>query len=451
MTVKPSLEGLPPGPKSKLLNTLGFIREPYAFQRKLRARYGDITTVPAGNGTVVLGFTPEFAKAVFTAPPETFSPFATETLAAVIEPESLLVSEGTQHKRDRKLLTPPFHGARMRAYGDAMREIARARTARWQDGQVFRMHDETTAITLDVILRTIFGVEQGPAFDEGRAVLEEAIARFTPWILFTRALHKPFFPPWRAYLRSRDRVRAWLSQRIAEGRRRGPTEDLLGMLLEARYDDGSALTEQQLGVQLVTLLIAGHETTSIALAWAVHWLLRHPEALARVRAEVDPLGADADPEDIAKLPYLSAVCDESLRLYPILTEILRTLKKPLVVGDLEIPAGLGVGIGVAAIHEDPRIYPDPLAFKPERFLERKFGPFEFVTFGGGHRRCIGAAFAAYEMKLVLAEIVRTVELASAGPEEQPARRSLTMAPKHGVPVRVVGRRRSVASARSRAV
>jgi cytochrome P450 len=441
---------LPPGPRSALLATIGLIRDPYAMQRSLRARYGKLVTFPSLNGKLVLGLSPEHAKAVFTAPPETFTTFATDTIAEVVEPESLLVSDGARHKRDRKLLTPPFHGARMRAYGDAMQEIARARVERWRVGDVVRMHDEATAMTLDVILRSVFGVATGPELDRGRAILGQVVHHFRPSILFTRRLHTPLFPAWRAFLRTREELRAWLQQRIDQARAEGPGEDLLGLMLAARYDDGSAMSDREIAVQLVTLLIAGHETTSIALTWAVYWLLRHPAALARLRDELDALGPEPEPEAVAKLPFLGAVCDEAMRLHVIVPEVLRGLKKPLVMGHHEIPAGFGVGVGIAAIHEDPAIYPEPHAFRPERFLERKFGPFEHLPFGGGHRRCIGAAFALYEMKLVLATVTSSLELASAGPEERPVRRNVTMAPAHGVPVRVVGRRRPSGAKRSSA-
>ncbi|MDQ3035426.1 MAG: cytochrome P450 [Myxococcota bacterium] len=442
---------LPPGPRSSLLATMQIIRDPYATQRALRARYGDVVTFPSLNGVLVLGHTPAFAKAVFTADPDRFGAWATETLSAVLEPRSLLVSSGEQHKRDRKLLTPPFHGARMRAYGTQTRALARAGLdARFAPGAQVTTQDVTTAITLDVILATVFGVQPGPAEDEGRAILGQVVREFHPAILFTKKLHTTLFPPWRRFLVTRERFRAWLGARIAEAHERmragAGDESVLGLMLAARYDDGTEMSDSDIAVQLVTLLIAGHETTSIALAWAVHWLLRDPAALARLRAELDALGPDADPESIAKLPYLGAVCDETMRMNPIITEVLRALKKPLRVpgpdgAEIEVPAGIGVGVGIAAIHEDPAIYPEPHRFRPERFLERKYGPFEHLPFGGGHRRCIGAAFAMYEMKLVLATMVSewNLELARPG-AERPVRRNVTMGPEHGVPIRVLGRR-----------
>jgi cytochrome P450 len=263
----------------------------------------------------------------------------------------------------------------------------------------------------------------------------------SPLLFYSRLTHQPWFPPYRRFARLRARFRAWLSRRIDEARTRGDQgDDILALLLSARYDDGSAMSEDDLAAQLVTLLFAGHETTAIALAWAVHWLWRHPEALARVRDEVASIGADADPEAAARLPFLGAVCDETLRLHPIVTENLRLLRQPLTIGEYTLPEGIGVGVAIAPIHEDPTIYPDPHAFRPERFLERKFTPFEYLPFGGGHRRCIGSAFALYEMRLALAELVSGWELAIVRPDERPVRRSVTLGPADGVPVKVVARR-----------
>ena len=442
---------LPPGPRWTLPATLRLIRDPYTTLRDLRAAHGDLVTFPSLNGRIVLAMTPELAKPILTAPPETFGAWAVGTLSEVIGPRSLLATEGEIHRKDRKLLTPPFHGARMRAYGDAMRSLARARfEAALSPGATVKMQDVTTDITVDVILRTVFGVEDGPGFDEGRALMREIVG-ISPLLLFTKLAHTPLFPGYRRFVRMRERFRAWLEVRIAEARARGEAgQDVLAMMLAARYDDGSTMSDDDIAAQLVTLLFAGHETTSIALAWAVHWLGRHPVALERVRAEVASVGVDGDPEAtdpeaidpeaIAKLPYLSAVCDETLRLHPIVTENLRLLRKPFELGGYTIPAGIGVGVAIGAIHADPTIYPDPAAFRPERFLERKYSAFEHLPFGGGHRRCIGAAFAAYEMRLALAVLVDGWDLALVHLDEKPVRRSVTMGPEHGVPVKVIARR-----------
>lgn len=437
---------LPPGPRWTIPATLRLIRDPYATLRELRARYGDLVTFPSLNGKIVLAMTPALAKPILTAPADLYAPWAVQTLPTLIGPRSLLVTQGETHRKDRKLLTPPFHGARMRAYGDTMRTLAERRfEAALVPGATVRMQDITTEITMDVILRTVFGVADGEALEEGRAMMRELVGGLSPLLFFTKRVHTPLFPPYRRFLGIRDRFNAWLGARIAEARTRGEAgEDVLAMMLAARYDDGSAMSDEDLTSQLITLLFAGHETTAIALAWAVSWLGRNPAALARVRAELD--AAPEDPEAIAKLPFLSAVCDETLRLHPIVTENLRLLERPLELGGYTIPAGIGVGVAIGAIHADPAIHPDPDTFRPERFLERKHSPFEHLPFGGGHRRCIGAAFAEYEMRIALAVLVQGWDLELVHEDEGPIRRNVVLGPAHGVPVRVKGRRAGATSA-----
>jgi cytochrome P450 len=428
---------LPPGPRWTLPATLRLIRDPYTSLRDMRARYGDLVTFPSLNGRVVLAMTPELAKPILTAPAETYGAWAVGTVSAVIGARSLLATEGAIHKADRKLLTPPFHGSRMRAYGEAMRALARRRYERaFVPGATVRTQDVMVDVTVDVILETVFGVSDDAAFGEGRAMLTDMV-NISPLLFFSKAAHSPLFPPYRSFVRMRERFRVWLAARIAEARARGEQgQDVLAMMLAARYDDGSAMSDEDIGSQLVTLLFAGHETTAIALSWAVHWLGRHPEALARLRAEIDGVGIDAEPETIARLPYLSAVCDETLRLNPIVSENLRLLLRPFELGGYTLPAGMGVGVAFAQIHADPALYPEPDAFRPERFLERKYGAFEHLPFGGGHRRCIGAAFAEYEMRIALAVLADGWDLELVHERERAIRRSIAMGPEHGVPVRV---------------
>lgn len=432
---------LPPGPRWTLPATMRLIRDPYAAQHELRMRYGDLVTFPSPNGRIVLAMTPALAKPILTAPADTYGAWAVGTLSAVIGARSLLATEGEIHRSDRKLLTPPVHGSRMRAYGEAMRALARRRYERaFVPGATVRTQDVMTDITVDVILRTVFGVADGSSLDEGRALMAEIVG-ISPLLFFSKAAHSPLFPPYRRFVRVRERFRVWLHARIAEARARGDAgEDVLAMMLAARYDDGSAMSDEDLGAQLVTLLFAGHETTSIALSWAVHWLGRHPDALERVRAEIAGVGIDADPEMVARLPYLSAICDETLRLRPIVTENLRLVRRPFEIGGYTLPVGMGVGVAIAEIHADPAIYDAPQEFRPERFLERRFSAFEHLPFGGGHRRCIGAAFAEYEMRLALAVLVDGWDLELVDQGERPVRRSVTMGPARGVPVRVIGRR-----------
>jgi cytochrome P450 len=404
----------------------------------MRARFGDLFTVRAHNGTIVMGCTPAHAQEVFGADPAIFRTFGTEALGPVLGRGSLLVVSGDEHKRQRKLLQPPFHGARMRAYGATMAEVARTHVARLPRGAEVRAHGLTTSITLDVILRTVFGLD-GEALARGRAVIGRVLDDFSPLLVFSRHLQHPLFPPWRRFLRAQADFVALLDDVIERRRRdRGHGDDVLGLLLDARWDDDRALTTHEIREMLLTVLVAGHETTSISLAWAIHDLYRDRALVRRVRDEIDALGPTPDPEALAKLPLLGAVCDESLRLRPIVTDVLRTLVEPFEYGGSRLPPGVTVSVAIEAIHADPRVWDEPDRFAPDRFLGRRPGAFEFLPFGGGHRRCLGAAFSDYEARIALATIVSTVDLEPTVVDER-VRRNVTMGPKRGVPVRVKGR------------
>jgi cytochrome P450 len=405
----------------------------------MRAKYGDPFTTRAINGTVVSACSSALAKQIYTADPATFRTFGTDTLAPILGAGSVLLTWGEPHKRSRKLLQPPFHGARMRAYGKAMQDVAREAFASFSRGARIKAHDITTRISLDVILRTVFGLE-GAALEEGRRMLGAVLDQVSPLVVFSPQFQSPLFPPWRRLQRAQEGYRALVERVVTERRRSGVHgEDILGMLLDARWDDGREMTLQEIEEQLLTLLVAGHETTAISLAWAVHDVYRRGDVLARLRAEIDGLGPDAAPDELAKLPYLGAVCDESLRLRPIVTDTPRILLEPFELGGYLLPKGVGVSVMIEAIHADPSIYPEPEKFRPERFLAKKPGPFEFLPFGGGNRRCLGAAFSDYEARVVLGTLVSSLDLKVLGDDTR-VRRNITMGPKRGVPVEVVGKR-----------
>jgi cytochrome P450 len=234
------------------------------------------------------------------------------------------------------------------------------------------------------------------------------IAALSPSVMFIKALQHNFFGlgPWARLQRTTGALEAHLNAVLDERRRDGkPREDILSMILEARYDDGSAMTNRQVFETMMTLVIAGHETTALSLAWALWLLHRHPAVLERLMAELATVDA-GDPEAVTKLPYLEAVCNETMRLKPIASSILRVLKEPLDFAGYRLPAGTAVAASIIALHRREDLYPEPNAFRPERFVERTFAPWEFMPFGGGNRRCIGSAFALFEMKIVLAAVLR---------------------------------------------
>lgn len=428
-----------PGPSGRLGNTFRFLRDPYASTLAWRDRFGDPYLLRAVNGDVVMTGRAEHLKTIFATSPEVFAPFGVEAVAPVVGRGSLLLLEGEAHRRERKLLMPPFHGARMRAYADTMRDVA-ARHLSKAEGTVTTAQALAQQITLEIIVRAIFGVEEdAEVVTIGRGVLDVLDAVhpafiFAPWLQRELGGLGPYAKFKRAFDRSEVQLQALIDGRRARGLDHG--EDILGLMLAARYDDGSVMSDQDVRDELRTLLAAGHETTAMTLAFLVDLAFRRPDVRARATEEArGALGRSA--EEVAKLPYVDAVVKETLRLRPILTEAIRTLVSPLALGDLEIPAGMSVGASFVMAHFDPERYPAPEVFRPERFLERTYGPTDFLPFGGGHRRCIGAAFADMELRIVLATVLGGHELTLLEPgEAPPTRRNLTMAPRGGVPVRV---------------
>jgi cytochrome P450 family 110 len=437
---------LPPGPRSGLLATFRYVRSPKSYLRTLERRFGDTFTIHGANGTVVMTTSPANAKCIFTAEPDTFEVFGQRATIGMLGSRGLLSTSGDTHKRNRKLLTPPFHGQRMRAYGEIMRDAARGRIADLRPGDRFRAHDVTARIAMDIILRAVFGVSRGPESAAAAEILHGLLEAIDPLLFFAGGLHTPLYPPYRRYRAALARYNTFVSARIAERRRKGAGEDILGMMIDARYEDGSEMDDETIRDQLLTLLLAGHETTAIALAWALRELALSKSARERARAEIATLatatpGVDPEPEALARLPFLGAVADETMRLHTIVTDVIRQLRAPLRVGKWDLPAGIAVSVASVAIHADATLYPDPETFRPERFLGKKPSPFEFLPFGGGHRRCIGAAFSDYEMRIVLATLLTELDLElESHREEKAVRRNITVGPAQGVPMRVVGRR-----------
>jgi cytochrome P450 len=442
---------LPPGPRTPALwQTYQFVTNPGAYTRRIKDEYGDIATFHALIGRGVAVFEASLAREVFAAPPDTFE--TSSLLESLFGSTAVIAASGEPHKKLRKLLNPRFHGQQVKAFLTAMQRAIRQRFDAFEraakTGETLVMTDVSQAMALDVIIETVFGagdIDRALA----RSVLLGTIRGFTPSIVGGRTFHKPWFPPWRRFVRSRDAFDRWVASVVRERRARADGalgDDVLGILLSARYDDGSPMTDTEVRDQLFSLLLAGHETSAIAMAWCVYYLLRNPGALARLRAEIDALGPHAGPEAITKLRYLDAVVSEGLRIEPIVTDVLRVCREPFTIaGRWTVPRGHVVAVMIASILRDARVFEDPDAFRPERFLEKKFSAAEFLPFGGGARRCLGAAFAEAELAIALAEIVSRWELQLATAEpERAIRRNVTMGPKNGVRVRVVGPRQPAA-------
>jgi cytochrome P450 len=436
MSSDDTLSHLPPGPRSATLQTLAFARDPFRALQSYARRYGDPFTLRLFTGPIVLTANPEGVREIFTAPPQLFASNSTPFLAPLAGQHSVFLLDGEAHQRERTLLLPLFHGARLQAYGQLIQDVALRHAATWQPGQAFRMLAFAQAVSLEVIVRAIFGAGEP---QRGRAIAHTIpvyFSAFTAPLVYVLPLRRPFagLGPWDRFQRVAMRLEQLLTEEIAARRRQAAMpDDILSLLLAARRADGSPMSEAEVRDELKTLLLAGHETTAIALAWAFYWLHREPDALRRLQDELRGLGVPPSPDALQRLPYLDAVCHEALRLYPVIAAITRRLKQPMALRGYTLPAGIAVGAALALIHLDPTLYPEPTRFRPERFLARKYTPYEYLPFGGGARRCLGAALAVYEMKIVLGSILAQHRLALAEDDPvPPAPRTFTIGPKGGV-------------------
>lgn len=435
---------LPPGPpEPAALQTAQWMVRPTAFLRRCRDRYGPTFTMRfLGSGPFVSFSEPEAVKEIFTGPSDAlFAGEANIVLQPLLGDHSVLLLDGAKHMRQRRLLLPPFHGQRMRAYGETIRDATLRSIGGWPRGEVFAAHDRTQQITLEVIQRAVFGLDDDDDIDNFGRALAQLLDQVSNPILLLPAFRWDFgrLSPGGILARRLEALDAMLFGLIGRRRREGrqDREDILSMLLEARDEDGEAMTDQELRDELMTLLVAGHETTATSLAWTFHRLLRHPEALERAVAEVDDAFGDGpiDPDGVRELPWLAAVAKETLRLNPVIPAVGRKLQRPMRIGGLDLPPGAIALPNIYLTHRNPRVWPDPDRFSPSRFLDDKPTPYAFFPFGGGIRRCIGMAFALYEMQVALATVLSKVRLSPApGVRVRLVRRSITFAPSHGMPL-----------------
>jgi cytochrome P450 len=417
---------LPPGPRlPKTLQTIGWWTRSGPFFERCRARYGKRFTVRLLSSPPFVHLSdPDEVKEVFKAPPEVLHPGEG---AFILEPfvgtYSVILLDEDAHLSQRKLMLPAFHGQKMQRLSGLMTDVAEREVAGWPRGEAIVLHPRLQALTLEIILRAVFGLDSGPRLDALRqrltAVLEvsESPASMLPFLQRGRR--------WSAFERRRDEADALLFELIDERRREErERDDVLAMLLEARHEDGSPMSPQELRDELMTLLVAGHETTASELAWAFERLARAPRVVRRLTEEIGSGDGDG---------YLTATVHETLRRRPVLQLAApRLVKQSLTIGGFEYPPGVCLAANGYLIHHDPAIYPDPYSFRPERFLDQQPGTYTWIPFGGGRRRCLGASFAMLEMKIVLRTVLSGSELAPDGQRlERTRRRSITVSPRAG--------------------
>lgn len=442
----------PDGPRTPaLLQTLQLVTDPIAFLDRAARQYGDpfTTRVLGWNSPPVVFFgNPDAIAQIYTTQADCFElGKVTHVFRPLTGDRSLIMLDGVQHQRQRQLLMPPLHGEQMRVYGHLICEITRQVIANWTLNEPFSIRQSTSEISLQVILRVVFGMSPGSRYQQLKHLLNDLLESVTS-PLYSSQFFFPFlqqnlgtWSPWGAFLRQMQQIDALVYAEIRDRRHQASTtrSDVLSLLMSAHDEGGQTMTDQELRDQLMTLLLLGHETTASALAWAFYWIHRHPQVLERLQQE---LMGETDPDRLAQLPYLTAVCKESLRIYPIaLISQPRKVKVPVEIDGYRFEPGAILIPCIYTAHRRPQTYPNPDQFQPERFLDRKFTPYQFLPFGGGVRSCIGAAFSMYEMKLVLATVLTHYQLTLANRGAvKPARRGITFVPCKNFRLRAIERR-----------
>ncbi|WP_225725743.1 MULTISPECIES: cytochrome P450 [unclassified Nocardia] len=450
------------GPRPPRLSALHAVAAGIDFERYFRwrrAREGDPFYVRfPGFDPVLFTGTPDGAREIFRAPVDALKPPRPNPIEPMVGGASLILTAGERHRRDRALLAPAFHGARIRALAERIRdsvetEIDGGTTGSgkaWTPGRLIDSRAAARAITLRVILEAVLGVDSEGRRADYIATTAEFLDGFSGPLLLP-ALRLGLFghAPWDRFLAARDRLDELLRADIARRRADSTTArpDILSALLNCTYDDGSPISDADLCEQLRTLLVAGHETTATTLVWALFHLHREPALLGPLRAEVLAAGRGASATELAGLPYLDAVCQETLRLHPPVPIVLRGLTESFTLRGVPLAPGDIMGVAVPLLHSDPEIWDEPEQFRPERFLDRgekgKYSMFEFAPFGGGHRRCVGATLAEYELRIALATIVSRVELRlttryADGSAPLPVPHNIATGPRRPIPFEVVG-------------
>jgi cytochrome P450 len=419
---------MPDGPRAPaFVQTLRWIFRPEAFMRSCAHRYGETFTVRLGPQVdVVFLSDPAVVRRVLQGPPETMKMGDINGLfRPILGSNSLLLLDDDEHMRQRKLLLPPFHGEHIKRYVDIMERAAAEQVENWPVNRPFSVVGHMQAITVAVILRAVFGMEAGPHRDEMRALVTRLLdlcqsrSTMLPQLRFRLG----GLSPWGRLMRCVEEVDRALFAEIESRRADGADRhDVLSLLLASRHEDGEPMSDQEIRDQLLTLLVAGHETTASALTWAFERLVHHPQALERLTGEL----AEGREE------YLDAVVKETLRLRPVLPIVARKLTEPYRLEGYRYRPGTVLMPCVFLVHQNRKVYPDPDEFRPERFLGDAPPTYAWIPFGGGVRRCLGASFALVEMRTVLRAILSRVELrAPAGSAEPVARRSFTFSPRRG--------------------
>ena len=433
-------------PLSTLRQLINWIIRPYDFLAECAQSYGDIFTINLiGFPPLVLLSNPQAIKEIFALDAKQFDAGKSNgIIKPLLGDNSLIVIDGDRHQRERKLLMPSFHGEKVKSYGETICQITQEVGSQWQPQQPFLASKAMQDITLEVILQVVFGLREGSRYQQIKPLLASILDMtgsplrstflFLPWL--QQDLGR--WSPWGKVVYQRKEIYNLLQAEIDERRSQASVSDndVMSLMLLARDEDGQPMTDLEVKDELMTMLLAGHETTATILTWTLYWIHKIPGVKDKLLQELNDLGDDAEPMAIAKLPYLNAVANEALRIYPIIPIVFpRIAKQEVTIDGHHFPATTSLAPCIYLLHHREDLYPEPQKFKPERFLTRQFAAWEFMPFGGGNRRCLGYALAMLEIKLVIATILTnfSVDLAS-DKVVKPSRRGLTIATSDGVPL-----------------
>ena len=441
------------GPETPtLIQMLQWVFTPMSFMETCAKRYGDIFTLNL-NVPAVFVSNPQALQQMFTSDTKEFE--APSDWNTIFEPllgkHSVITVSGEVHRRQRQLLMPPFHGDRMRTYGQAISNITEKIISQWQTDKPFSVQLAMQTITMQTIMQVVFGLYDSPRAQELEKImckmLDDGSSIWRAVELYFPLLQKDWgsSSSWGKFLRRRQRLHQLINEEIEERRLQADSSrtDILSLLMAARDEVGQPMTNEELRDELITMLFAGHEITATALTWVFYWIHKLPAVREKLLQELDSLGENPDSNMIFKLPYLNAVYSEALRIYPVgMLSFPRVVKTPLSLCGHQLEPGTVVIGSIYLTHQREDLYPEPKRFKPERFLERQFSAYEYLPFGGGARRCIGMAFAQFEMKVILAKILSNLDLALMGNRDaRPKRRGLLIGPAYPIQMVVKGKRK----------
>ncbi len=435
------------------LQKLQWIANPVSYMESAAMRYPDIFNARVvSGGKLVFVHNPQAIQRILTSDRKQFSAPGelNKILAPLLGDYSVIMLQGDRHRRRRQLLMPAFHGARMQAYGELICNLTQKIFSQLPTGKPFSARSVMQDISLQVILQAVFGLYEGERCQQLKQLIAKMTEVFrsplTSGFLFFPSLQRDLgaWSPWGIFVRQQQQIDELLYAEIRERREQPDSDrtDILSLLLSARDEEGKQMTDRELRDELMTMMFAGHETTATAMSWALYWIHYLPEVREKLLKELETLGESPDPMAIFRLPYLTAVCNETLRIHPVaMVTFPRRVEEPVELLGQQLEPGTVVVGCIYLVHHREDLYPEPQRFKPERFLERQFSPYEFMPFGSGARRCIGEALAQFEMKLVVATILSRYQLALAEQKPvQPQRRGVTLAPAGGVNMVVTGLR-----------